>query len=405
MTLLFIYPIFFVLILLKSRKRQLVNTFNIILCFFLLGAASACYIRFLPNSDFISIPLSLTAIIYHCIMLYLLLVPFKRFDAFSHKYFYKTNSLIEIGLVYSIIPISLYYICISISHLNLNMIMIDVNSLRGALIETSVESGTLNTYLKAFCTTFHGMALSIAFYYMIYKPEKQLLIMLLILCSMAQVIHSLNFAAREYVIKYIFVTFMLLTLLKNKISIVWLLGIKRFLFILSGLAILFLSIVTIVRFTMSDRYNNPLDSVFSYLGQGFVYFSQRFTDFPNGIFGGAQSFPIFTGGEKADVYNINSIVSSDYFLNSFSTTIGSWIMDCGIFYTTIACLIHSLIFRCIGKFNLNIFTLYYLIYAYEFIFSCLFFYNDTIGKLRLETFLFVILLHFIDSKVMSKRLL
>jgi len=372
-----------------------------ILCFFFLGAVSACYIRFLPNLDFISIPLSLTAMLYHCIMLYLLLAPFKSYDDFSCKYFRKSNLFIEAGLVFTIIPISLYYIYLSVNHLNLNMIMVDVTSMRGLLVETSEELGTLNTYLKAFCTTFHGMALSIAFYYMIYKPEKQLLIMLLILCSMAQVIHSLNFAAREYVIKYIFVAFMLFTLLKNKISIGWLLRIKRFIFILSGMAILFFSIVTIVRFTMSDRYNNPLDSVLSYLGQGFIYFSQRFTDFPNGIFGGAQSFPIFTGGEKADVYNINSIVNSDYFLNSFSTTIGSWIMDCGIFYTTIACIIHSLIFRYIGKFSLDIFTLYYLIYAYEFIFSCLFFYNDTIGKLRVETFLFIALLDIINRQLVK----
>lgn len=401
MTILLIYPIFFIFLFWLSKKTHLASTYKMILCLFLLGAISACYIRVRPNLDFMTIPLNTIAIIYHCIMLSVLLYPFKGFDDIGHKTFQQTTSLIENCLVYTIIPISLYYIALSISQLNINMILVDVTSMRDSLIESYGETGTLNTYLKAFCTTFHGMALSIAFYYMIYKPEKRLLIIILLLCSMAQVIHSLNSAAREYIIKYIFVVFMLLLLLKDKISYIWLSKFKRFIIVLSGLAILFFSIVTIVRFTVSDRYNNPLDSIFSYLGQGFVYFSQRFTDFPDGIFGGAQSFPIFTGGEKADVYNINSIVNSDYFLNSFSTTIGSWVMDCGIFFTTIACIVHSFFFKSISNLKLNIFTLYYLTYAYEFIFSCLFFYNDTIGKLRLETFALIIVLHFIDSKVMK----
>lgn len=403
MTLLFLYPIFFVFLFWKTKDFFVTNTYKYILFFYFIGAVSACVIRFNPNLVYASMPLDFIAIVYHCLMLYLIITPFRHFERFAFDNFSKHNPLIIYSLIAVIIPVSLYYIYLSVSSINLNMIFLDVSSMRQQLIENEAETGTLNTYLKAFSNTFHGMALSIAFYYIIKGVQNKFIIILLIICSMSQVIHSLNFAAREYVIKYFFVFIMLFSLFKNKISSEW----KKLLFnvlsVCGGIgAILFIA-VTIVRFTESDNYDNPLTSVFAYLGQGFVNFSQRFIDFPNGLFGGSQHFPLFSSSEKVSVYNLNSVISSDYFLNTFSTSIGTWIVDCGIFWASIITIFYSSLFKLFGRLKLNIFTLYYLIYAYEFIFSCLFFYNDTIGKLRVETFLFIVLLDIINRQFIKKR--
>lgn len=403
MTLLLIYPIFFALIYWKSKKTSITSTYKYILLFFLIGAVSACIIRFNPNLVYSSMPLDLIAIVYHCMMLFLLINPFKHFDRYAFINFSRHNTVIMYSLITVIILVSLYYIYLSVSSINLNMILVDVSSMRQQLIENEAETGTLNTYLKAFSNTFHGMALSIAFYYIIKGTQKKLLIIILMICSMSQVIHSLNFAAREYIIKYLFVFFMLFSLFKNKISKEWKNLLLKLMITCGSLGLILFITVTLFRFTESDNYDNPLTSIFAYLGQGFVNFSQRFIDFPYGLFGGSQHFPIFSDSEKVSVYNLNSVISSDYFLNTFSTSIGSWIVDCGIFWATIITIIYSSLFRVFGKLKLNIFTLYYLIYAYEFIFSCLFFFNDTIGKLRVETFLFIVLLDIINRQIIKKR--
>ena len=393
-----LYLIFFTFFYWKTRGISETVTYKYILLFYLIGAVSACIIRINPNLDYELMPLSFVAIVYHCLMLYLLIKPFSRFECYSSKSFDEHNSLIVNLLTAIIIPISLYYIYLSMSSINLGMIAQDVSSMRQDLIESGTETGTLSTYLKAFSNTFHGMALSLAVYFIVKGNKNRFVIILLIICSMSQVIHSLNFAAREYVIKYFFVVFMLFGLFKERITLKW----KKILFtilgVCGGVGIVLFIVVTIFRFTGSDNYSSPLISVFAYLGQGFVNFSQRFIDFPNGLFGGSLHFPLFSDNEKISVYNLNSVVSSDYFLNSFSTSIGSWIMDCGILWATIVTILYSFLFRIFGNLRLNVFTLYYLIYAYEFIFSCLFFYNDTIGKLRVETFLFIVLLDIINRQ-------
>lgn len=403
MTLLLIYPIFFALLYLRTKSVSATATYKYILLFYLSGAISACIIWFNPNLEYASMPLSFVAIIYHCLTLCLIIKPFSRFERYKFEDFGKHNSVIIYSLIGVIIPISLYYIYLSVSSINLGMIVQDVSSMRQQLIENEVETGTLNTYLKAFSNTFHGMALSIAFYFILKGSHNKILIIILLICSMSQVINSLNFAAREYIIKYLFVFMMLFCLFKERISSEWKKLLIKIFIVCGGIGGALFIMVTIFRFTESDNYDNPLTSVFAYLGQGFVNFSQRFIDFPDGFFGGSRFFPLFSENERASVYNLNSIISSDYSLNTFSTSIGSWIVDCGIFWATIITIIYSSLFRIFGKLKLNIFTLYYIIYAYEFIFSCLFFFNDTIGKLRVETFAFVVLLDIINRHAIVKK--
>lgn len=398
MTILLLYPALFLFMLWVTLGKHKNVTYRIILYFFLIGAISACYIRFLPNMDFYNMPLSVVAIVYHCAMLFLLIYPFKDFKRFESRTFQGTNSIIMCSLIAVIIPISLYYIYESITSFDYRMIFIDVYSMRQDLIDAGEESGTgtFNTYIHVFVNGFHGLALSIAFYLIIKKPEQKLLIGLLLLCSMAQVIHSLNVAAREFIPKYFFVIVMLCLLFRKDISQEWKRTLMKIMFIGLIIGLSFFVIVTIYRFTQSERYSNPTDSIFAYLGQGFVNFSHRFIAFPEGATEGQLHFPIFAGTEKMSSYNLNQSIRSDYYLNMFSTTVGSWVLDIGILFTTIAVLAHFFLFRLVGKLKLNIFTLYYVIYAYEFIFSCLFFYNDTIGKLRLEILSFIILLDILN---------
>lgn len=402
LALLLIYPVFFLILYWNLRKYKDNTTYKYIIWLYLAGAISACYIKDLPGLEYKDMPLSFTAILYHCLMMFLLLLPFRDYCKFSSAKLKSSNEMILVLLIAIIVPISLYYIVQSFISLDLNMIFIDVAQLRKGLLEADSDSGTLNTYLQAFSNTFHGLALSLAFYYIVKAPQKKMLIALLILCSLSQVIHSLNFAAREYVVKYVFVFIMLMLLLKDKISSQWKTSLKRMMVVFGSLILVFFVAVTIFRFTISEHYDNPLDSIFAYLGQGMVQFSHRFLEYPDGVFGGQQLFPIFTGGEKVTSFNVNSVVDSEFFLNTFSTTIGSWVFDCGIFYATLLTVVHYLLFKVVGKLQFNIFTIYYLIYAYEFIFSCIFFYNDTIGKLRLETLAFIIILNIINNRIQDE---
>lgn len=396
MTILLLYPAFFLIMLWVTLGKHKNVTYRIILYFFLIGAISACYIRFLPSMEFYNMPLSVVAMVYHCAMLFLLIYPFKDFKRLESRTFQGANTVIMYSLIAVIIPISLYYIYLNITTLDLQLILLDVYSMRQNLIDAGDESGTVNTYLRAFVNGFHGLALSIAFYLIIKKPEQKLLIIILLLCSMAQAIHSINYAAREFIAKYFFVLVMLRLLFRKDISQEWKRSLKKIMFIGLILGLSIFVIITIYRFTQSERYSNPGDSIFAYLGQGFVNFSHRFIAFPEGATGGQLHFPIFAGTEKMSSYNLNQSIQSDYYLNMFSTTVGSWVLDIGILFTTIAVLVHFFLFRLVGKLKLNIFTLYYVIYAYEFVFSCLFFYNDTIGKLRLEILSFIILLDIIN---------
>lgn len=393
--LLYLYPLFFGLFLYRTSHKKQHPTFLTILILYLAASISAIYVSTSIGYQE-NINLSFIAIGYHCIAMLLLLYPFKSFDGFRQKQLFPaTNEYLYI-LTFVVVLCTMTHIMLSAGEINMQLLLTDAKELRALLGEGAPSTQDRYTYtLNRMGGVLSGPAMALAFYYVVKKPSQRVLIAVLFLCSGASIISGMRVGAREYYVKYFFEFIMLFVLLSPQMHNKWKARLKNGGFVLTVLMISFFAIITIARFTDSDHYGSPFESLFAYLGQGMLFFSGTFIDFPEGIAGGGMCYPALVG-HSFNRMGLNEVLISDRALNTFSTTIGSWVFDMGIVVTMLLCVVYFFVFRYIGKRSLNVYTLIYLVWAYEFVFSALFFYNSVLDVQRLFCYFLVIFLDVLD---------
>ena len=212
-----LYPLsfLFLFITIKNKRKRLVYTTIVIM--YLLSAISSLYL-FYNVPEFMKKPVYWDAVIYHLIFTFLLLAPVKKIDeikSVSIPRIKNTNFFHLFTMV--VIVLCLMSIKLAWQNIDFAAVFNEANSLR--VFER--ESGTLEAYIRFFGTRYYSLALVLAFYYILHEPHKKTLIILLFVCSLSSVISGMQVAAREYLIKYIYLAGVLFLICKNGISKSW----------------------------------------------------------------------------------------------------------------------------------------------------------------------------------------
>lgn len=395
MNLLYLYVIFYILFFFFTKNKSRKVVFSCTLLMYLSSSLAAVYLH---NDMYEGNPIYFSATIYHIFMFYLLLKPLQRYDKLKGYYLPQTDERILNIFAFVVISLCLIKMYFDIQNVNIALLLMDVGSLRESLVDGDfIESSPIVRYLNYFAGQYWSIALVLAFYYMQHHPQKRVFIILLLLSSLGVIVSGICVAAREYLIKYIYLFLILLYWFSSSMQHKWKKTLMTTVIILGGLFISFFLLITFLRFGDSSTSDSMFESLLSYLGQGYIYFSSYFDEFPNGATGGAVNFPLFAG-KSMSAFNLDDQVSSSVPLNVFSTTIGTWYFEVGFIWTIIITVIHYFVFVHIGKSRITIFKLIYIIWIYDFIFSCMFFYNEVLNGSRILSILLILLVERISLK-------
>lgn len=394
--LLFIYPLFFGYLFFKIRQKKTNPSYTIIVILYLLASLSAIYIYdkigFQEN-----INLDLIAICYHVVAMFLLIFPFKDFDAFRVRKMHNCNADFLFFITVVVIACTLVHIFLSVQEIDFQLLLNDAKELRALIEEGSTIKDRYLFTVDRMGQVLSGTAMALMFYFAIKKPTQKFLIALLFLCSCASIVSGMRVGAREYYVKFAFEYVMLYILFHNKINSSWKSSLKRVGIVMGAFFASLFIIITIARFTLSVNYGNPFDSLFGYLGQGMLFFSGNYLDFGDGVAGGSICYPAIVGSSFSRI-GLNDTIISDRALNTFSTTVGSWVFDMGTIVAFIICIGYFFLFKYFGRRKLNVYTLIYLVWSYEFIFSTVFFFNSVLDIQRLACYVMVAILDVLDRK-------
>lgn len=371
---------------------------------YLLSAISSLYL-FYNVPEFMKKPVYWDAVIYHLIFTFLLLAPVKKIDeikSVSIPRIKNTNFFHLFTMV--VIVLCLMSIKLAWQNIDFAAVFNEANSLR--VFER--ESGTLEAYIRFFGTRYYSLALVLAFYYILHEPHKKTLIILLFVCSLSSVISGMQVAAREYLIKYIYLAGVLFLICKNGISKSWNRRIVIMGSIVAFLGIAMFMFISISRFgedsalTMDD---STMDSLLRYYGMGFVNFSERFHAFFIPVKAvGSMMFPAFAS-ETMSAFDQNDSINTNIELNSFSTTLGSWLIDGGGIFAAAVAIVFYLLFRLVIRMKMSFFKLYFIVMFCDYIFSYPFFFSDVINVTRIISILFVVIFYLYEANILKKQLI
>ena len=111
-----------------------------------------------------------------------------------------------------IIIISFIAILYNLKYVDLNLALTDSSELRYLLTEGDwlYEKNVVLRYLVFFAGKYWSIALCLFFYYLRFYPRKQLFIILLFIASLGCVVSGIKVAAREYLLKYLYLFFIII---------------------------------------------------------------------------------------------------------------------------------------------------------------------------------------------------
>ena len=400
----FLYLFLYFILFIQTKNYRNKPQYTIILLMYSIAAIFACYMCY-NAKPYNSHDYFLGAIVYHCIALYLWIKPTEQLCIFNNTPLrYASPNVIKL-LTYLVIICSIPALIYKFANLNLSMIMSDVIDYRSAIYDQSNNEASLIGYLSAFANSYWSIAIALAFYYIVHYPQKKIQITLLFISSLYIIVYGMSNAGREYFVKYIFVLVLMYITLKNKFSYAVNTKLKRIGFILIGFFVTVFFIITIERFgySRSDNYDSVSNSLIYYLGQGYCNFSQCYEAFGHGQWNGAMIFPFFTG-TTIQHHNLQELVNVDFRMNTFSTSIGSLVSDVGSILALILILLFAAFIRYVSRRKLDIFTLIYMSWIYDYMFSGLFFFHDHFSRFRVISILFIIILDVVNRQYTLNRL-
>lgn len=384
---LLLYPLVFFLLFISIKSKRKFPCYIVSLGLY-LSTGIAC-IALYSMEDYKS-SVSPEAILYHIIMLILLIVPIKHYDKFAYRNFEFISDKTLRPFTYLLIVISIFSIYISSENISFDRILTDVVGIRSELAENNVAENGIVGWITYYARIFWSVALVLMFYYIIYYPKQKALIFLLFISSLSQVVHSLTFAGRDIVLKYIFVFFILMLLFRFDLPK----GTKKRLYKIFIVIILvfisFFILISLLRWDMNETAQlSTTESIIAYWGQPFLYFSGYYENFAlKGATNGSIHFPIFTSTSMSR-YALNDYVMSNINLNTFATSIGTWVFEIGALTASIVAIVHHFLMIGLKRKKKSIFTIIYITWVFEFTFFSLFYYIYTINLSFLASILFI----------------
>lgn len=397
----YLYPLFFAFFFLKIKNKRDNPIYTII--GFIYLAATVCAALMVPyfvENTPQNVSPSFGAIGYHTLMLLIILSSFRNIGQYSNQVLEQKNETIIQTFTGVTIVFSLFGIYDAISNIDINMLMADIQGLRSKVGEVD-ESISLVEHVAFFARMYRTSALALFFYYLIYHPQNKGVLIILFLCSLLSVLSGFQYGAREYLLKYCFCFFMMYLLVKKQLTTESQRRIKR---IGLGVAIIFVSffiLISQLRFGANGASVNTdlIGGTFGYIGQSFVYFPAFFSEFKTGIGGGGMHFPILFHSSVSSL-DLNSQISTNLQMNTFGTAVASWMIDGGIVMATVLSLLYFYLIKYVFKQKMTVFTLTYIVWIFEFIFSCFFFYNKVFSSSLVLSYLSII---FFDILYRSSR--
>lgn len=393
MWLVVLYPLFFGLwIIYEHREKNNTLFLGILLIFFLSGLSSIYLKEF--DTEYSIKKMSVMAVVYHLFTLWMIIYPFKAYEKKSQVHLQRYPNSIIYTLSIVCICLSFVYFINGVGDIDWHTLFYDSQELRANLNEEYVETGSLIAYISYFGKVFSVLPMALFFYCLIYNSKKKFLLALLLLSSLCSAVISLRVGGREYILKYLFVFVTMFFITRGHLDPKVKRKVKLLFLILLGLLGGIFLLITILRFSNDYNQNSTIDSIISYFGQGFINFSERFMNYPNGTYveKGCSNFPIIAGYAK----HRHELPPELYWIRNdiFSTGIGTWLTDCGTVLTLFIVAIYHTSLKRLGQLSYyTVFTLFYYAFAYELLFSLpFFFHNPWNGS---KTFAFVILV-FID---------
>ncbi|WP_163146256.1 O-antigen polymerase [Acinetobacter indicus] len=342
-----LYIVCFLIPLLFNYKFYGFNGSTFLLFIYFIGTLCALYVAFFTTM-FDSDRLSIYAVTYHLVCLFLLLFPIVNFGNKLKGYRLDDATLKVFTFViifFSFMSLFLYLPDV-IEVFKMGLSQARVAFYMGTL---KAESDGLLEYLKLPGKGLSLVAPFFLFYYIVNYPEKKLLIYLLLISSMVDVLFTLTNAGRGGLIRWAFVMIYFYLTFKNEINS----KLKKY--ITSSLTILGVAFFSIFMITtvgrFSDREHSILDYILSYAGQPYIYFSYQFFDFFDITSYGTRIFKIFSS-DVDDTYYLDMVTGQlDYGTNTFSTLAGDFYKDLGFYFTFLLCLFHFILYLFVYKTN------------------------------------------------------
>ena len=330
-----LYIIVFLIWTLKNYFKFKFNISTYILLFYLFGMLS-CGIIFIYYPQTIQYPerLSVFSIGYHIVFLVLLLFPLVVFGDNLRLNNIDISSKQIRKLSWWIIAPSFVSIIISLSTIFLLFSLQNFHSARQLFLDGSLEGSFVSKlgpigYFISLGKCCSSIALVLGIFNLFKNRDKSLTTYLLLISSLAYPIFTLSFAGRDGILRW--VQFLIFSLILTNKSLSY----KRFKFFWWTLFILFVSGIIVLTTITSDRFsesdNGVLYSLFRYIGEPYYIFSYGYERFgynpmSDTIF---SPFPIITQ-EKPELLDLNSQFSASYYLNTFHTIVGDFMIRTGI---------------------------------------------------------------------------
>ena len=382
MPFLLIYPLVFFVLFLRERGLKSGHLFVGILFLYFIAGIACCLES--ENARYDGRPFDFFSIVFHCVCLIGIIYPFKKYEKFRNCNIETIPNGILLGLTAFFLFCGYWGILELAPQLNLASIVTDTQELR----ELFDENKGQDSYFSFFGSKYWTINLVLAFYYMRVSPKQWLIVILLFGASTCYLFDGLRFAGRECILKYAFVFLVLYYFVSGGIIPKYKKLINGIIVVggLMGLALF--AIITFMRFDPSQvsQDSSVFSSLISYIGQGFVNFSTVVDLFPGGLTHGTNVLPVLFGPEPSH------IDTKGFDSKTFATTIGSWVKDMGILGALILTIVYNALLRVVPSIRCNLFTMFYVAWAYEFFFSILFFYNDVLNGSRLISLFCIIML-------------
>lgn len=390
---LFIYVVFLGVWFRINYKRYKFNGASFLIFIYFISALAGIY---LVNATDLYDPnrLNITAVLFHCLCLYLFLYPIVYITNKHALFFSLPKGRVLKGIYYIIISLSALTFISILPKIKQIFSLRDLKTARIMNNQGTLEfekSGGVLEYLGAFGSVFSFFAMYLAFYNLIRFPERKKIIIILFLCSTADAITSLSMVGRGGIVRWLlmllFFYFTFREYINSKLrkSIIKTAGILS----LPLLAIFYL--ITVSRF--SDRSHSVFLSVIDYLGQPFVYFSYIFDSFFDSTFGGRMNFPFLFPDSRLE-RSVSDLIYTDFRINTFSTFIGSFYKDIGFVMTLSIAFCFWLLFIIMVKYNKKPRAFYkfvlYIVFS-QIIINGVFYFQYT-GTTKMRGFIVLVIL-------------
>lgn len=394
-----LYIIVFSLWTLLNYSKYKFNTSTFILLFYLLGMIS-CGILFIYYPQTIQYPQKITlfSVSYHIVFLIFLLLPLVIFgdNLKLNKIYISSNQIRKLSW-WIIIP-SIISMAVSISSVILLMSLQDFHMARQLFLDGSLEGSFVSKlgpigYFISLGKCCSSIALVLGVFNLFRNKDKSIITYLLLVSSLAYPIFTLSFAGRDGILRWGLFFIFSLILVKQDLSF------KGYRFFWITLCILSVSGIIIISTITADRFGNSDNGVFysllRYLGEAYYIFSygfDRFGDDPmtDTIF---SPFPIITQ-ENPELLDLNSQYSASYYLNTFHTIVGDFMIRTGMYKGMLLMSMISLllcIIFCLRKKRISFPLFIGFIFYYEVMLTGAFYYMHNDRFIQFSIILYILL--------------